>query len=176
MPKRRTKPNGSSIFSIDPATGLPYIPVEEATTIILWQIQRQHSSMLKRFETDDLTQDVLTRLALVTYSKEKSAPTTFITMVTDSVLWNKHRYSRKNDRFLEIPDFALANTDESIMVTELGTDSLNPESYLLAVEIVDQALNPSCKRKRKCKLRCKCKIKLPPGYQQQRSLRSNSQK
>jgi hypothetical protein len=178
MATRKSKPSGLTIFSIDPSTGLPPIPINEVTKVILWQIQRQHSSMLKRFETDDLTQDVLTRLALVTYSKEKSAPVTFITMVTDSVIWSKHGHSQSNNRFLEIPDFIVGEpgSGESTLCTELGTDLTSPEDHLLAMEIIVKSLIPKCKRSRKCRVGCKCEIKLPPGYQHQRALRKNTQK
>lgn len=130
---RATAPD-VSVFSPDPLTGSPYITVPHASNAICKHILLSHKSMAKRFDIDDLCQDVLMKLSSSKFKPEKSAAKTFILNVTNTVMWGIHIKSQAKGRGCAISDSYLLDGSVKYHSDEIE-DGATPEDYLSAKEV-----------------------------------------
>lgn len=169
MPARRNTPPKQSVFASNPATSSPFISPEHAKRVIMKNIQLKHRGLLGYVEIEDLVQDSLTRLVLLEYDPEKSAPKTFIIMVSDSAAWARWRYMHNSGRELVVQDFNIRDEfDNELRVTETSSTDITPEEIYLAKETVNEFYKqqerlPEDKRR-----------KSPVGFVPYRPMRSKS--
>lgn len=139
MPKIRRTPPKQSVFSVNPSTGRPYIDIERATSLINKNINLKHSGMLKKFDIEDLRQDVFVRLSLCNFDLTKSSPTTWIINLSDQVMWNKWRHSKNRGRDLIVPEFDIIGQDGEEMISVIDTleEDVTPEEVLKAKQLLE---------------------------------------
>jgi hypothetical protein len=128
--------NKTTIFSLNPITGKPFMAIEDIQKLIKYHVTFNGGSLIGRFGIEDLVQDCLLALVKYEYKPDLSAPKTFVLTVAKSTLGKKSNYFKNKGRNLEVSDYLLTNQEsgESIWATSLGTIDINPEDYLLAKE------------------------------------------
>lgn len=133
----------TTVFSIDPNTGLPYMTPEQAIYLAKVHISQTSKNLLKHhnYTIDDLAQEILVKMASVEYDPTKSAAKTFFFLCATTCLGNIHRRDFKNnDRYKCGSDFVMFdNEGEKVMASELlGVEHITPHDYLEALETISQ--------------------------------------
>lgn len=128
-----------TVFSIDPATGQPYATTAYALSLADYHVSHFAKNLLVKLDHEDIKQELMLKLCLVSYDKTKSAPNTFMIMCFKSQcarIWE--REFKVRDKHKETNDFVLMEEDgDAVLATEyIGIDHTTPEDYLAASQMV----------------------------------------
>lgn len=132
--KKTTVMPERTVFSINPATTLPFCTEQEASLIIDKHITCKAQNIVHKYSADDIKQNILLRLCISKFNPELSAAKTFITLVCITACRKFFNDLKVRSKHLEVRDFLINEDGESFIETYSTTDSINPENYLLTNE------------------------------------------
>jgi DNA-directed RNA polymerase specialized sigma24 family protein len=142
MPARLTKAPETTVFSVNPATGEPYMTQDQAQALAYKHLTLHASNLTQRLDIEDLKQELMLKLSMSSYDPAKSAAVTFAITCFNSrcgQIWNATVIS--HDRWREVSDFEVfeKNTvsEEYVWATEvLAVDDITPEDYASHREVI----------------------------------------
>src|ERR1035437_2595052 len=153
------------LVSINPETDLPYLDIAIVQEMIRYHVHNYIPTLLKHYEMEDIVQTVLTQMSASEYKPDKSAPKTFAIKIiqtrtlTMQLKFHRQKHSKdvidndgkkikhdKNGKNLTVPIIAssenvlIEQSGEILRITELHTDSVTPEDYIIAQELLKHLL------------------------------------
>lgn len=139
--KDGTREKKTTIFSINPETGYPYMTLSYAVSLARSHIYKTSKNLLQlpHLTIDDLVQEVMVKMLSAPYDPKKSGARTFFIICASSHLG--HVFKRNvsaGERYRCRSDFTLCNNDDEVVFATdvLGVENITPFDTLQAQETV----------------------------------------